>query len=53
MAVAILGAMSGGGGMSGSVSRTNVTVDPVAYEAVTKKTAGAFFEMVAASAKGS
>lgn len=50
-AIGMLAAMAGGHGSAASVSRTNVTVEPTAYEAVAKKAVGNFIDMALHSAK--
>lgn len=52
-AIGMLAAMAGGAGMSASVKRTNVTVEPASYEAVAKKAVGNFIDMALHTAKGS
>lgn len=49
--IGMLAALSGGAGMSGSVKRTNVTVDPAAYASVAQKTVGNFVDMALHRAK--
>lgn len=50
-AISVLAAMSGSHGMSGSTSRTDVNIDPPAYDAVAKKSVATFLEMALAAAK--
>lgn len=50
-AIGMLAAMAGGAGSAASIKRTNVTVDPSAYEAVAKKAVGNFLDMALHSAK--
>jgi hypothetical protein len=50
-AIGLLTAMAGGTGTSSSAKRTDVTIDPPAYDALAKKSVANFFDMALTAAK--